>query len=278
VPLLLVVFQPDFGATIIMLVIVAAIVLAWMVKYKAGRTLALWLVSSLVIVGICSVLSLWLLVLLVIPLALTFRESWKIGIVSLALLLGIGSIGGTFMYMWQNEVSVLSKDSYVRMRLDSFVGASEMTPQIRQSRIAIGSGGFWGKGIAQGTQTRLRFLPEYTTDFIFATYVEERGFAGILLLFAIYITFFARLVYLALQVRDEYARLVIIGLIVKLWFETFVNIGMNMGVLPTKGVALPFVSYGGSSLLANSLILGIILSLYRYESKHDTMSPSYGLA
>jgi rod shape determining protein RodA len=177
-----------------------------------------------------------------------------------------------------NEVGYLGKESYVRKRIDSFLGESEMTPQIRQSRIAIGSGGFWGKGIAQGTQTRLRFLPEYTTDFIFATFVEERGFAGILLLFFVYTVFFARLIYLTIKIQDEYAKLVMIGLIVKLWFETFVNIGMNMGVLPTKGVALPFVSYGGSSLLANSIILGVVLSLYRSESKRDTMSPSYGLA
>jgi len=167
---------------------------------------------------------------------------------------------------------------YIRNRIESFTGAQVELMQIRQSKIAIGSGKLWGKGIAQGTQSRLRFLPEYRTDFIFAAFAEERGFAGMLLLFSLYLLLFGRLIYMALQIEDEYSRLIVLGLTMKLWFETFWNMGMNMGVLPTKGVALPFMSYGGSSLLANSIIIGIIISMYRFEAKRDTISPSFGLA
>ncbi|WKZ24379.1 MAG: rod shape-determining protein RodA [Candidatus Dojkabacteria bacterium] len=270
----LILLQPDFGATIISLVIVCTILFLWAIKFQLGRMLIIWFVTTAVIVLFAALSTWWLLVFSLVPLYFLLRENWKVGLIAATLggVLVFGTIAVTAT--WNTPII----PSYVKNRIESFLGTQEETFQIRQSKIAIGSGGLWGKGISQGTQSRLRFLPEYTTDFIFSAFVEERGFAGMMLLLTLYLVLFGRLIFLAMQVKDEYARLIIIGLTVKIWFETFVNLGMNMGVLPTKGVALPFVSYGGSSLVANAIIIGIILSFYRYEAKRDTISPSITLA
>lgn len=270
----LIILQPDFGATIISLLIVSSIGILWVLKYELGKQLVVWTLLSSSIVVLAMFSSWWLLLFLLIPLFYLFKQNIKAGMIGLVLLVVVTTVVGGIVLAWR--VNIIP--DYVKNRIESFVGAEEESFQVRQSKIAIGSGGMWGKGISQGTQSRLRFLPEYTTDFIYSAFIEERGFAGMLLLYALYLLLFGRLIFLALQVKDEYARLIIIGLTVKLWFETFLNLGMNMGVLPTKGVALPFMSYGGSSLLANSIIIGIILALYRYEAKRDTISPSFGLA
>ncbi len=272
--LALIILQPDFGATIISTLIVSTIFLLWLVKYEVGRQLVAWAVTSIVVVILASLSTWWLTIFLLIPFGILLKSNWKVGIA--ASIIGGVAVGGVIgiKLLWNTPVIPY----YVKHRIESFAGTQEESFQIRQSKIAVGSGGLFGKGISQGTQSRLRFLPEYTTDFIFSAFVEERGFAGMLLLAALYLLLFGRLIVIALQVKDEYSRLIIVGLTVKLWFETFLNIGMNMGVLPTKGVALPFMSYGGSSLVANSIIIGIILALYRYEAKRDTISPSFGLA
>lgn len=267
----LIVLQPDFGATIISTLIVGTIFILWLVKYEVGRQLVIWFISSLAIILLSAFSTWWLLVFLLVPLGLLVRSNWKVGAV--AALLGVSLIGAGIgiQALWNTDAI----PSYVKHRIESFAGTQEESFQIRQSKIAVGSGGLFGKGVSQGTQSRLRFLPEYTTDFIFSAFVEERGFAGMILLSALYLLLFGRLIVIALQVKDEYSRLIIVGLTVKLWFETFVNIGMNMGVLPTKGVALPFMSYGGSSLIANAIIIGIILSLYRFEAKRDAPMSDY---
>lgn len=277
IPAVLLIFlEPDVGSTIDILIIVFAITAVWVSKYALGRILLGYVSWAALCFFLSFTLSLWFLLGLIPALAFITKMQVNAAKIAIVVTLLATLFVGVGAWWWQNpQVGHLT---YVRKRLESFTGTSEELWQITQSKIAVGSGQWWGKGLAQGTQSRLRFLPEYTTDFIFAAFVEERGYVGMLLLILVYLTLLARLLYLAVQVPDEYVRLVIIGLAVKIWFETLVNIGMNMGVLPTKGVALPFVSYGGSSLLANVIIIGIILSLYRSEAKHDTISPSFGLA
>lgn len=270
----LVLLQPDFGATVILSLISLTIICLWVSKFELGRISLMFLAATFAITLLALYSTPWLLVFEIVPVLLLVRTNWRVGFVGAALAGVVVLIVIFGAQLWQTSIV----PSYVKNRVESFLGAQEESFQVQQSKIAIGSGQLWGKGISQGTQSRLRFLPEYTTDFIYSAFVEERGFAGMLLLFALYLLLFGRLIFLAFKVQDEYSRLIIIGLTVKLWFETFLNIGMNMGALPTKGVALPFMSYGGSSLLANSIIIGIILSLYRYEAKHDTISPSFGLA
>ncbi len=134
-----------------------------------------------------------------------------------------------------------------------------------QSTIAVGSGGLLGKGIGYGTQSKLKFLPEYETDFIFAAYAEEWGFVGVLILFALYSIVIWRLLYFAGHGVSNFETLFTVGVAALFTSHFFVNVGMNIGLLPVTGVTLPFMSYGGSHLVAEALALGIVTAMYRYS-------------
>jgi rod shape determining protein RodA len=132
---------------------------------------------------------------------------------------------------------------------------------IIQGMIAIGSGGFWGKGFMQGTQTHLEFIPERTTDFIFAAYSEEFGLAGNLLLIGIFIFLVLRALFIALEAPTLFSRL-LAGAVAMIFFSyAFVNMGMVSGILPVVGVPLPFISYGGTAMVTLGLGLGILMSI-----------------
>uniref|UniRef100_A0A7C4XL27 Rod shape-determining protein RodA n=1 Tax=candidate division WOR-3 bacterium TaxID=2052148 RepID=A0A7C4XL27_UNCW3 len=132
-----------------------------------------------------------------------------------------------------------------------------------QSKIAIGSGQIFGKGFLGGTQKKLEFLPERHTDFIFSCIGEEFGFIGVFLIVVLYLLLFYRILRIAREAKNKYLSLVVIGILSWLWYQTFINMGMAIGILPITGVPLPFISYGGSSLLACFIGIGIILSISR---------------
>jgi len=130
-----------------------------------------------------------------------------------------------------------------------------------QSMIAVGSGGLWGRGLGSGSQSHLNFLPEPATDFIFAAYAEEWGFAGVLFLLALYGILFWRLFRIGLRASDNFARLVVWGISAVIFLHLLIHIGMNTGLLPITGITLPLVSYGGSSLLTMMALLGLAESI-----------------
>lgn len=132
---------------------------------------------------------------------------------------------------------------------------------VRQSKIAIGSGGFSGKGFMQGTQTKFKFVPEQSTDFIFCTVGEEWGFLGSFGLVLVYVGLLVRLIFLAERQRSRFSRIYGYGVIAILFFHFAVNLGMTIGLFPVIGIPLPFLSYGGSSLLAFTIMLFIFLRL-----------------
>jgi len=138
---------------------------------------------------------------------------------------------------------------------------------IRQSIIAIGSGGFWGKGYLNGTQTKLKFVPEQSTDFIFSSIGEEFGFVGCTALVLVYLSLFYRLLYLAERQRSKFSRVYGYCVMGILFFHFLINMGMAIGIAPVIGIPLPFISYGGSALLSFTLLLFIFLRLdtQRYE-------------
>lgn len=129
---------------------------------------------------------------------------------------------------------------------------------IIQSIIAIGSGNIFGRGLGRGTQSQLNFLPEQHTDFIFATISEEWGFLGSVFILALFSILFFKLIKISLTSSNNFARLFAIGAATMISFEAIINIGMNMGLLPIIGIPLPFISYGGSSMIMNFVTLGII--------------------
>ncbi|MDI6820746.1 MAG: FtsW/RodA/SpoVE family cell cycle protein [Patescibacteria group bacterium] len=129
---------------------------------------------------------------------------------------------------------------------------------VNQSKIAIGSAGLWGKGFGGGTQTQLGFLPAAPTDFIFAAFTEEWGFAGGLVIILTYIIIIYRLISTGLKARDNHSRFIVLGGILFLAIHFFINIGSNLGLVPVTGIPLPFFSYGGSNLLTMAILIGII--------------------
>ena len=132
---------------------------------------------------------------------------------------------------------------------------------LNQSKIAIGSGGFWGKGYLKGTQTKFNFVPEQGTDFIFCTIGEEWGFVGSLVLISIYLLFMGRLVVLAERQRSAFSRVFGYSIASILFFHFLINIGMTIGLVPVIGIPLPFFSYGGSSLWGFTLMIFTFLKL-----------------
>lgn len=154
---------------------------------------------------------------------------------------------------------------YQRERLSSFL-SPQSDPlgsgyNILQSTIAVGSGGWLGKGLGRGTQSQLNFLPEQHTDFIFAAIAEEWGFLGVFFFISLLVFIFWRLAKSALSANNNFSKLFISGFMILILAQSFINIGMNLGILPITGVSLPFVSYGGSNLLMNFLALGLIQSI-----------------
>ncbi len=138
-----------------------------------------------------------------------------------------------------------------------------------QAKIAIGSGGFWGKGYLSGRQTQLHFIPAQWTDFIFCTIGEEFGLVGSVIVLFLFAVFFVRLLKLAQFEKDKYYSLIVIGSLAVFFVHFIVNVGMAIGIMPVIGIPLPFISYGGSALLSNMLLLGIILNIYRNRVARD---------
>jgi rod shape determining protein RodA len=154
---------------------------------------------------------------------------------------------------------------YQKQRLTSFI-SPDSDPrgsgyQIRQSLIAVGSGGIWGKGATKGTQTQGDFLPIPYTDFIFAAFCEEHGFVGASLVLLIYFCLLMRLIQNAQTASDLPGTLIIMGVVAVIAFQLAVNVGMVVGMMPVTGIPLPLMSYGGSSVLFTFLALGIVMNI-----------------
>ena len=179
---------------------------------------------------------------------------WVIGLL-------LAAIVGVFAAVQTGAVS-----SYQVARLQSFVDPSADPQatgyQLRQSRITIGSGGLLGKGLFEGPQTNGRFVPEQQTDFIFTVAGEELGFVGCSMILFLYTLFFIRAFAICRRSSDLFGRLVCIGVIAWFAFQTFENIGMTMGLMPMTGVPLPFLSYGGSSMFANLIGVGLLQNVH----------------
>lgn len=184
----------------------------------------------------------------------------KLGILSL-----LGAISAPVVWLFMED--------YQKQRMFAFLSPSS-DPQgigfhVIQSMIAVGSGQFFGRGLGRGTQSRLQFLPEFRTDFIFAFIAEELGLIGsmvVLVLYSILVFIFFRILS---RTGDRFGELVIFGTLGMLFFQTVINIGMNVGVLPITGITLPLLSYGGSSVISTFICLGLVASIAKFGSKRQ---------
>lgn len=156
-----------------------------------------------------------------------------------------------------------------RTRIDVLLGTQTdlkgVGYNVNQSKIAIGSGGFLGKGFLQGTQTKYDFVPEQSTDFIFCTIGEDWGFVGASLVIALYMALLLRIIFAAERQRSVYTRIYGYGLASIIFFHIMVNIGMTIGLAPVIGIPLPFLSYGGSSLISFTILLFVFIRLDAYR-------------
>jgi rod shape determining protein RodA len=198
--------------------------------------------------------------LCIIALVYGLRNKLRWMLVVVALL--ICSIGFTYSvdYVFHNVMK-----EHQRNRINVMLGLKSdpygYEYNLRQSKIAIGSGGFAGKGFMQGTQTKFRFVPEQSTDFIFCTVGEEWGFLGSFGLIIVYVGLLIRLLVLAERQRSKFGRIYGYGVVSVLFFHFAVNIGMTIGLFPVIGIPLPFLSYGGSSMLTFTTMLFIFIRL-----------------
>lgn len=170
---------------------------------------------------------------------------------------------------------------YQRTRIISFVNpAGDIHGSgynAYQAKIAVGSGELFGKGVGYGTQSKLRFLPEYQTDFIFAAFAEEWGFLGVLLLFAVYALLFARLAQIARAAATNFDAFFTLGALILLAAHVVIHVSISLGLLPVTGTTIPFMSSGGSHLVLEFALLGIVTSLARHGrgAVRDTSDNEY---
>ncbi len=155
---------------------------------------------------------------------------------------------------------------YQKKRILSFLYQSDplgASYNLIQAKISVGSGRLLGKGLFRGTQHELRFLPMGHTDFIFCVLAEELGFVGSMILVILYTLLFFRMATIATYTLDLFGKYLVVGFMVMLFSQVLINIGMSIGIMPITGVPLPFISYGGSSILSNMAAIGVILNVYR---------------
>ena len=163
-------------------------------------------------------------------------------------------------FMW-----FVGMHDYQRQRVLTFLNPGD-DPRgtgyhILQSRIAIGSGEIWGKGFAEGTQSQLRFLPERHSDFAVAVFGEEWGFVGCVALVTLFCLFLLSIFSTAVQAKDRFGSMLVVGVFFYFFWQIVINMGMVIGLMPVVGIPLPFISYGGTSMLVNFLLLGIVLNV-----------------
>ncbi len=184
-------------------------------------------------------------------------QRWLL-ITAIVLAVLVGPVAGFVAYRF-----VL--DDYQRDRVVTFLHPEDDPHgkgyQTIQSRYAIGSGRFWGKGFGQGTQAQLRFLPEQHTDFIFSVYAEERGFVGSVVLLLLYLGWLALGLNVARRAKERFGTILAFGLVAVLAWQVGINLGGVLGFMPVTGVTLPLMSYGGSSVLTVSIAVGLLLNI-----------------
>jgi rod shape determining protein RodA len=254
IPGLLVFVEPDLGAAQIFLPILI------IMSYWAGASGLKILILFSPIISAAASFSIyaWAVYMTLLLIFLYFRKQ----LTDLVYGLVSNSLIGLIMPLVWNSLK-----AYQQKRITAFfspwIDPQGMSWQIIQSKIAIGSGRLFGKGFLSGTQKKLEFLPERHTDFIFSCLGEEFGLVGTVIVIALYVYLVYRLLLLAKETRNRFSGILVSGVMTWLAYQTFINIGVTMGLLPVTGVPLPFVSYGGSALLSCFMAIGVCLSVSR---------------
>lgn len=191
----------------------------------------------------------------------------KVRHLAIVFLMGAIAFGGMWNFAFQDY-----QKQRIMTFLDPLSDIQGAGYNAYQSTVAVGSGKIWGKGIGYGTQSKLQFLPEYETDFIFAAFAEEWGIVGVFTLFCLFGVVIGRLLYHAIKAATNFERLFATGVAILFVSHFFVHIGMNIGLLPVTGTTVPFLSYGGTHLMTEFLGIGIVMAMSRYAKSNYAKS------
>nr|WP_294789853.1 rod shape-determining protein RodA [uncultured Mucilaginibacter sp.] len=259
-PMVLIMLQPDAGSTLVFSSLI-------FVLYREGLSPYFLILEGLFIALFVLTIKydsvVWVVagvVALTILLIMLFKRNRKMVVTLLA--------GAAICIAFTFSVQFIYKNvlqPHHKTRIDIVLGITS-DPRgkgynVNQSKIAIGSGKLFGKGYMEGTQTKYSFVPEQSTDFIFCTVGEEFGFAGSIVVLGLYMLLVLRIIVIAERQRSPFSRIYAYGVASVIFFHVFINIGMTIGIVPSIGIPLPFISYGGSSLIGFTLMLFVLLKL-----------------
>lgn len=260
-PVALILLEPDMGTSITFLAMIL-----FLLFWKGISLFGLFVVLSPGFVAASSLFGIYYFIaalIIVLVLLLLFQKDILTSGSILALNLGAGFF---------TDVVFRALSPHQQKRIQSFVDPSAdplgAGYNAIQAKVAIGSGGLFGKGFLAGNQTQLQFIPEQWTDFIFCVIGEEFGFIGSVLLLGLFMIMILRILKIAASAKDEFLSLVLIGILVIYFVHLLINVGMVVGIMPIIGIPLPFVSYGGSSLVVNMFLLGIAANIYRTRKNY----------
>ncbi len=259
VPTVLIFLEPDLGAAQIFFPILI------LMLYWAGIPAAkIFIFFSPIISAAASFLIyVWVAYFAALALFLYFRKQ----LTDLVYGLISNFLAGLIMPLVWNSLKEYQQERIISF-FSPWVDPRGMSWQIIQSKIAIGSGGIAGKGFLSGTQKKLEFLPERHTDFIFSCLGEEFGLIGITITALVFVYLLYRILVLAKETKNKFASIFVSGVFAWIGYQTFLNMGMTMGLLPITGVPLPFISYGGSSLLACFMAIGICMGISKSKFEY----------
>ncbi|NTU92628.1 MAG: rod shape-determining protein RodA [Chlorobiaceae bacterium] len=258
VPAALVLMQPDTGTTLTCLSFVVPMVV--LAGFNLYSILVILVPIILLLSGFFNFTILMVIAVLSIVAFILIRKKAEL---HQFIITGAGLAGG--LLTWKFTASILRPHQIKRIQifLDPMSDPRGAGYNALQSKIAIASGGLTGKGFLQGTQTQLRYIPAQWTDFIFCVIAEELGLIGSTLLLVFFMILILRLVWMVGAIKNKFVELVLAGYATLLMTHVFINIGMTIGLMPVIGVPLPFVSYGGSSIVANMMMVALAMNFFR---------------
>ncbi len=262
VPLFLIMLQPDFGSFSVIIVLFYG-VLYWS-GFSGFILYTLACIPILAVISLIDTTTFYIVAGVMTVLGFFFKRKLIMPIISGALYFLIGFL---------TPVVKNSLKDFQQARIDTFLNP-EADPlgngyNVLQSIIAIGSGGIFGKGYMQGTQTQLRFIPMQWTDFIFSVPLEEFGLIGGAVIIILFVILLWRGVKIASEATNRFNSIIAAGSVVIILYHCLINMGMTMGVMPVTGIPLPFLSYGGTSLLINFLLIGLLLNINKLNKEEQ---------
>jgi rod shape determining protein RodA len=258
-PMIIILLQNETGSTLVFTSFI-------LVLFREG--LPGWILFAGFMLVILAILALLMppiyimvgLVFLAIVFLLVVRRTSLLIWITVGVLILSCTMVSSINYVFENVMQAHQR-TRINVLLGKQVDIKGAGYNVQQSKIAIGSGGFWGKGFLQGTQNKFRFVPEQSTDFIFCTIGEEYGFFGSLIFVFLYIFLLYRLLMMAERQRQKFNRVYGYSVVCILFFHFVINVGMTLGLMPVIGIPLPFISYGGSALLSFTVLLFIFIRL-----------------